>query len=178
MRNTDSFLPWAIAVCPRWTCAVQYELCAVMCPREKCASARVQVGVAFTPPVTLTAVATGWVRKTSVKQNLMRTRQRSDFLVDGDNVELVVLSRLTQFPECSCDFQENASSRLIHSPLLWPLIVLHTRSPWRRTPPCWARWQAGWNGWLMMSFCVLFCPTCSQPLEVPLQWRITYWNTT
>ena len=29
---------------------VQYELCTVRCAREKCASARVQVGVVFTPP--------------------------------------------------------------------------------------------------------------------------------
>ena len=36
-----------------------YELCTVMCAREKCASARVQVGVVSTPPVALTAVATG-----------------------------------------------------------------------------------------------------------------------
>ena len=50
MRNTDSFLPWAIAVCPRWTCAVLYELRTVICPREKCASARVRVGVVFYTP--------------------------------------------------------------------------------------------------------------------------------
>ena len=35
------------------------ELCTVMRAREKCASARVQVGVVPTPSVALTAVATG-----------------------------------------------------------------------------------------------------------------------
>ena len=35
------------------------ELCTVLCAREKCASARVQVIVVSAPPVALTAVATG-----------------------------------------------------------------------------------------------------------------------
>ena len=61
------------------------------CAREKCASARVQAGVVFTPPVALTAVATGCGQK-----NLIRKKRglRSDFLVVGDNVELAVLSRV------------------------------------------------------------------------------------
>ena len=42
IRDTNSFSPWANAVCPRRTCAVLYELCTVLCAREKCASPRVR----------------------------------------------------------------------------------------------------------------------------------------
>ena len=94
-----------------------------MCAREKCASARVQVGVVSTPPVALTAVATGCVRNsdsaTSVKKNLVWTRvdMRSDFLVVGDSIELVVLSRIVPVAWLLSRLLVNASTRLFHSPL-------------------------------------------------------------
>ena len=94
MRNTDSFY-----LEPMRCAHIGKVLWIVHCGvrTKKCASARVQEGVVSTHPVALTAVATGWVQNshsaTSVKK-IIRTRLRSDFLVDGDNVELVVLSRL------------------------------------------------------------------------------------
>ena len=80
-------------------CGSMCELCTVMCAREKCASARVQVGVVCTPPVALTTVATGWVRNsdssTSVEKKLEQDCSQTYRLpVDGDNVELVVLGRV------------------------------------------------------------------------------------
>ena len=50
MRDTDSFLPWARAVCPRWKNADQCMNCALWCALEKYASARVRVGVVSTFP--------------------------------------------------------------------------------------------------------------------------------
>ena len=76
---------------------VLQELCTVMCARGKCASAREQVGVVSTY-LRRTHGCCYWlsakVRFSNFWKKRLRTRLLSDFLVDGDNVELVVLSRL------------------------------------------------------------------------------------
>ena len=51
--------PFTLSQCGVPTFEKCCELRTVMCAREKCASARVQVGVVSTLPVALTAVATG-----------------------------------------------------------------------------------------------------------------------
>ena len=90
-------IPFTLSQCGVPTLETCCELWTVMCAREKCASARVQVGVVSTHPSRLTAVATDWVwnsdSATSGEKNRMRTRLREDFLVGGDNVELVVFRR-------------------------------------------------------------------------------------
>ena len=74
---------------------VLYELCTVMCAREN-VSARVKEDVVSTPPVAKTAVAAGGVRNfdsaTIVERKLEQDSNQA--LVDGDNVELVVLTRV------------------------------------------------------------------------------------
>ena len=93
-------MPCTLSQCQRVSigkCGSMCELCTVMCAREQCASARVQADVVSTPPVALTAVAAGWVRNsdsaTSVEVKLEQDSNQA-FLVDGDNVELVVLTRV------------------------------------------------------------------------------------
>ena len=109
-------------------------------------------------------------------------RLQSDLPVDGDNVEIFVLSRVAPVSwMLLIDFFENASSMLSHSPLFWPFVVLPpvrvpflaTVSPWRRTPTCWAWWPAGRGGWLWRLFCEVFnlCSAIPRTLVVKDQFH-------
>ena len=169
---TNSLSPWANAVCPHWKSAVLYELC----------TAR---GVYTTRR---THGCCCWLSAKLRCSNFFFQKKKilEQDEACGQTLRLLVTTLSLSFwvgwhqlPICFYVLFENASSRLFHSPLFWPFIVLPTalvpflpaRSPWRWTPPWWARWPAGW-GWLMIVFCEVFCPNCAQPLEVPLQWRI------
>ena len=91
-------------------CGSMCELCTVMCAREKCSSARVQVRVVSTPPRRAHGCCF-WLSAKLRFSNFCRrtaTRLQSELPVDGDNVELVVYA---------CCFQlllENVSSMFSH----------------------------------------------------------------
>ena len=73
LRNSrhSSLVPWANAdVTTLEECRSMSELCIVMFSREKCASARVQVGVVSTHSVAFMAVATVWTRSCQIQQLL------------------------------------------------------------------------------------------------------------
>ena len=90
MRNTDCFYLEPMRCADN---GKMLELCTVMCGREKCASARVQVGVVSTPPSHSRLLLLAEC-KTAKFSNFCRekngTKLQLDLPVDGDNVELVV----------------------------------------------------------------------------------------
>ena len=156
LRNLrhSSLVLWANAdVTTLEECGSMSELCIVMFSREKCASARVQVGVVSTPP------SRSW-------QLLLSGRDAarfSNFCRRTNGTKLNMQSELTGW-----HWQRGISRlRMLFpaairvwvrccriSPLVWPFVVLPflrvpflpTLSPWRRTPPCWAWWPV----WRMM----------------------------
>ena len=102
----------------------QCELRTVMCAREKCASARVQVGVVSTHS-RRTHGCCYWLSAKLRFSNFCRkngTGLQSDLPVEGDNVDLVV---------CACCFQlqsENVSSTLSYFTIVLPICRLATRA--------------------------------------------------
>ena len=89
MEKCATQIPFTLSHCGVPTlqkCGSMCELCTVMCAREKCASA-----------LRRTHGCCHWLsaklRFSNFCGNRIKTRLRSDLPVDGNNVELVVLSR-------------------------------------------------------------------------------------
>ena len=127
------------------------------------------------PPSHSRLLLFGWVRNSdsaTLYKNIVETRlDCGQILWLLTTLGLSFLSRMAPVVWFLLRLLKNANSRLFHSPLLWPSVVLPTvlmpslpvRRPWRRTPPeYW--WPAGWGGWLMMFFCEIIFPIYAQLL--------------